>query len=127
MAKRKPTICLDFDGVIHHYRGGWPESGDPADIEDTPTPGAKEAVDRLLSLGYDVKVHSARCSNDNAVIAIGAYLDKHKINAEVVKDKPPSVLYVDDRGFRFTGDWEALIAMVALGPGFIEPWNRKKT
>ena len=120
------TICLDFDGVIHHYRGGWPKSGDPRDIEDTPTPGAREAVDALLGMGYDVKCHSARCHDSAAVGAIGDYLRKHDIRAEVVDQKPPSSLYVDDRGFRFRGDWGALLRFAEEVEN-LTPWNKGGT
>jgi len=119
--ERRPTICLDFDGVVHHYRNGW--SGVDV-IDDGPTPGAKQAVDVLVDLGYDVKVYSARCSEPEGVEAIRDFLDEHEINAEVVASKPPSVLYVDDRGHRFEGSWEDVIEAAARGPEGLEPWNR---
>ncbi len=120
--KNRLTICLDFDGVVHHYRNGWP--GDPRVIDDEPTPGVVEAVDAMLGMGYEVKVHSARCHDSNAVAAIGSYLRKHDIRAEVVKTKPPSALYVDDRGFRFRGDWAPLLRFVR-DPENLTPWNKR--
>jgi hypothetical protein len=35
---------------------------------------------------------------------------------EVMQEKPPALVYIDDRGFRFTGDWEAAFQSVTMAP-----------
>ena len=40
----KPTLCVDFDGVIHSYISGW-KGADV--IPDPPVPGAIEALYRI--------------------------------------------------------------------------------
>lgn len=53
----KPTICVDFDGVIHSYISGWKGAHV---IPDPPVRGALEALVRLLDAGFEVAVFSSR-------------------------------------------------------------------
>ena len=41
----KPTVVLDFDGVIHSYISGW--KGDMTIIPDPPTIGIKRSNRRI--------------------------------------------------------------------------------
>lgn len=119
----KRRITLDFDGVINSYQTQT-DNGDPTQFPDPPVAGAKEAIDNLRRQGFRVAVLSARTSDDpGAVAAIQAYLTKHGIVVDEVTDKKlPSDLYVDDRGFRFEGDWNAVLAFVAAGT---QPWHKR--
>lgn len=102
----KPTICLDFDGVIHGYQSGWQGAHI---IPDGIVPGTKEAVIKLRE-NFTVKVFSARCGQEGGIDAIKAFLDKHEIVVdEIPATKPPSFVYVDDRGITFTGNWDKCI------------------
>ena len=129
MAGVKPssrkTIVLDFDGVIAQYKNGW------TGVEPTepPVPGAREAVEELIRLGYEVVVVSSRAymgEHPGGEHAIVRWLDANGFPPlRVTSDKVPAVLYVDDRGFRFTGDWREVLEFVARGPCSMMPWERK--
>jgi hypothetical protein len=102
----KPTICLDFDGVIHAYTSGWQGA---ANVPDGIVEGTKEAVARLRER-FTVKVFSARCGQEGGVEAIKEFLSKHEVEVdEIPLTKPPSLVYVDDRGVTFKGDWDSCI------------------
>jgi hypothetical protein len=97
------TVCLDFDGVIHSYRSGWCGA---EIIPDPPIHGTREAVARLRKT-YRVVIHSSRCHTSAGREAIAHWLAKHEIEVdEICEHKPPAMVYVDDRGIRFRGDWD---------------------
>lgn len=101
--RRRRTICLDFDGVIHSYRSGWCGA---EIIPDPPIHGTREAIARLRK-GYRVVIHSARCATDEGLAAVQAWLQRHDIEVdEVCRFKPPAAIYVDDRAVPFRGDWQ---------------------
>jgi len=110
-------IILDFDGVIHSYpkwKGIVPT--------DPPVPGAKEAIARLRET-YEVCVLSTRCTEEAGVQGIKDWLAEHEIVVDaVLTEKAPAILMVDDRGYRFDGDWNKLVEFVESGN--LEPWNR---
>ena len=116
-------VTLDFDGVLNTQRTQAEDDDPAAPIPDPPTAGAREAVAQLRAMGFQVVVHSARTSEaPRALDAREAWLTEHDIHVDaVVREKLPSDLYVDDKGFRFEGDWPAVISFVAAG---LEPWNR---
>jgi len=93
--KRK-TIAIDFDGVIHKYSQGF-KGLDNA--YDEPMEGTFEALTKLKSLGYDLKIMSSRPAP-----VIEAWLEKYEMSeliSEVSNHKFPATVYVDDRGFKF--------------------------
>ena len=53
----KPTICIDWDGVIHRYDTKWQAAHI---IPDEIVPGAIDAILRYLDAGFNVAVYSAR-------------------------------------------------------------------
>jgi hypothetical protein len=109
---RQRTVCIDFDRVIHSYRSGW--QGHEV-IADPPIHRSKEAI-AVLRKTYRVVVHSARCNTLEGRMAIQHWLDRYGIEVdEVCEHKPPAMLYLDDRGIPFTGDWEeAILAIRAV-------------
>jgi hypothetical protein len=117
MGKQKLTIILDFDGVIHSYpkwKGITPT--------DPPTEGAREAIIKLREQ-FKVKILSTRCTEEAGVKGIEAWMIEYDIPHDgVLRTKEKSSLMVDDRGYRFDGDWNALLEFVKDGPP--EPWNR---
>ena len=116
------TICMDFDGVIHSYTSGW-KGADV--IPDPPVPGAAEFMIWGLEQGFEMVVSSARCEHELGAWAIEEFLRDHGIPfTRVARKKPPALLYVDDRGFRFGGDFEALKSFVEE-EGAMAPWNKR--
>jgi hypothetical protein len=104
--RRRPTICVDFDGVIHSYVSGW--CGETA-IPDPPIHRAKEAIARLRQQ-YRVVVHSTRCQSAAGRKAIREWLKKHGIEIdEICRSKPPAMVYLDDRAVPFKGDWDQAV------------------
>ncbi len=115
----KQTVILDFDGVVHSYQSGWKGA---AVIPDLPTPGAREAIARLREV-YTVVIVSSRTHQPGGIEAIKAWLALHSIEVDDVPDhKPPHIVTVDDRAFRFEGDWDAVLAGIADAA---IPWNKR--
>lgn len=113
------TICIDFDGVIHSYTSGW--QGIDI-IPDQPVPGALNAINSYLET-YNVAIFSARSRDENGITAMiswmrlwGFPVDKLMFPTE----KPPAIIYIDDRGFAFDGNFP--------DTDFIDnfkPWNKQ--
>ena len=120
--KYERSICLDFDAVVHRYTTPWIDTGV---IPDDPVSGAKEFMAWLLDEGYSVLVLSSRCMAERGVRAIEAYLAKHELPyTRVLTKKEPALLYVDDRGYRFGGNFEHLKEFIS-NEERMKPWNRK--
>jgi len=97
LTRRRRTIALDFDGVLHRYNGY--NNG----LINGPIPGAREAVEQLLRRGHTVVVFSTR---DQAIIT--TWLAQHGFPPlEVTDRKRPFYVIVDDRAFCFEGLWDA--------------------
>ena len=115
----KQTIILDFDGVIHSYQSGWKGA---SVIPDPPTEGAKEAIAKLRET-YIVAVVSSRTHQEGGIEAIGKWLELHGIIVDDIPNhKPPHIVTVDDRAFRFEGDWNSVIEGISAAS---VPWNKK--
>ncbi len=109
MEAQRRTICLDFDGVLHSYRSGWQGA---ESIPDPPIHGTDKALMRLRQ-EYRVVIHSARCATQAGRTAIQQWLDKHGILVdEICEHKPPAMLYIDDRGIRFEGNWSETMSRI---------------
>ena len=93
--KRK-TIAIDFDGVIHKYSKGFQGL---ANAYDEPMEGTFEALTKLKSLGFDLKIMSSRPAP-----VIEEWLHHYGMSeliTEVSNHKFPATVYIDDRGFKF--------------------------
>ncbi|MFK7987528.1 MAG: hypothetical protein AB8I08_16030 [Sandaracinaceae bacterium] len=119
--RKRRTICLDFDGVLHSYVSGW--SG-PTVVADPPVDGAiaflEEAVER-----YEVAIVSVRNAYPEATYAMRAWLLANGLPQRVLervrfpRHKPPAEIYLDDRAVRFEGTFPSFESLGAL-----VPWNR---
>jgi hypothetical protein len=122
----KPTICIDFDGVLHSYTSGWKGAGN---IPDEPVPGAIEWLTSLLN-GGNVKpvIYSSRSKEAIGVVAMKTWLmdnglDKRHIQTgalEFPTEKPAAFLTIDDRAIAFMGWFPPVDAMLDF-----KPWNMK--
>jgi hypothetical protein len=96
---------VDLDGTLASYDGWRGE----ASIGD-PIPGAVEAMERLIQ-EFDVYVYTVR--QEKGFVA--QWLQEHGFPAKIQVfsgDKPMAWAYIDDRAFRFEGDWAATLKQV---------------
>lgn len=115
------TIAVDFDGVIHSYTSPWVNA---ETIPDPPVPGSIEAL-RRLACDFDVVIFTTRgCSVDGRE-AVDAYLRQYGFTdyAAITAEKPPALIYIDDRAYRFEGDnWPTADDIHRK----LIPWNKRR-
>ena len=114
----KQTVVFDFDGVIHSYVSGW--KGTDC-IPDPPVKGIKEELQRIQEAGYEIVVVSTRCKTQVGRDAIEDYLTKHEMRKyvdNICAEKPPAVVYIDDRAIKFDGHPETLLEQIQS----FKPW-----
>ncbi len=105
--KFKRQICLDFDGVIHRYSRGW-KGGD---IYDPPMDGALEGIRRLIEQHYTIVILTARkkCEHRKIKLWLKTHFGRYLADRmSVTNIKPPAVMYIDDRAYRFT-NWTDVV------------------
>lgn len=113
------TLAIDFDGVIHAYRHGWQDGT----IYDAPVVGAFDAI-RALMRDYAVYIHTVRDPKEvaNWLVEHGGFTVSTGIAGKfwnnqdmllVTNKKLPAVMYIDDRGVRFS-DWAQALAEIHL-------------
>lgn len=129
----KPTICIDFDGVIHSYEKGWQDGV----IYGEVVPGFFEWVERVRDR-FKLVIYSSRSKTDEGVMAMGRWLHEKRnqwvqaggvrqqaeLVVEFAHEKPAAWLTIDDRAIQFRGDWSD----PALAPDVLrafKPWNAK--
>jgi adenylyl-sulfate kinase len=105
--KRK-TVAIDFDGVIHKYSQGF-KGLDNA--YDEPMEGTFQALTKLKSLGFQLKIMSSRPAP-----VIEEWLEKYGMSeliSEVSNHKFPATIYIDDRGFKFES-WDQMDEIIEI-------------
>lgn len=116
------SITLDFDGVIHPYNKPF----DPNSCPEPPEEEVNKSIQKIRSMGFEVYVLSTRCETPHGVQLIRDYLKTHNIEVDdVVSTKERSKVYVDDRGYRFTGNWDKLVNFLSDEENY-RPHNKKK-
>lgn len=96
---KRPTLSIDFDGVLHLYSKGWQKGV----IYDPPTEGAKEALMALVPR-YRLVVSTVR----DDLRAVWNWLRTWELDifiSDVTNAKPIAVAYIDDRAVLHTGNW----------------------
>ena len=115
----KKTVVFDFDGVIHSYTSGW--KGEDV-IPDSPVEGIAEEINRIREAGYEVAVVSTRCASPKGMEAVNKYLADNEIVVDkVCKEKPPAIVYIDDRAICFDGRSDELLEKIKS----FKPWYQK--
>lgn len=115
------TVVFDFDGVINSYKSGWTEVNN---LPDPPVEGIKESIEEIRKAGYRVVVSSARASDMRGFHAIRAYLWRYGIGVdEVTNQKPPAIVYIDDRAITFNGNAKSLLSKIES----FTPWYLKES
>ena len=114
----KKTVVFDFDGVIHSYTSGWQGF---AIISDPPVPGIKEAIAEIRAAGYEVVVVSTRTATEIGLQIVRNWLTKNGIEVDrICAEKPPAIVYIDDRAICFDGKPETLLEKIET----FKPWNK---
>lgn len=116
----KQTIVFDFDGVIHSYTSGWKGT---TCIPDPPVHGIEKALKDVHDAGYEVVIVSTRCDSFFGRVAIENWLDLYGLSVfvdRVCKEKPPAIVYIDDRAICFDGHPEKLLEKIKA----FKPWNK---
>jgi hypothetical protein len=115
----KPTLCLDFDGVVHSYTSGWQGVGV---IPDPPVAGAIRFIEQAVEV-FQVAIYSTRSRSFRGRWAMKAWLERHvndhfgvdRVGADDLLGsirwpwfKPSAFVTIDDRAITFTGHWPAV-------------------
>ena len=117
----KQTVVFDFDGVIHSYKSGW--QGETV-IPDEPVLGIKETIKEIRDAGYEIVVVSTRCSSNEGYWAIRNWLWKNGIEVDrVLTEKPPAIVYIDDRAICFDGNPKGLLQQIKT----FKPWYQSRS
>lgn len=120
MASYIPTVVFDFDGVIHSYTSGWKGV---STIPDPPVPGIAKAIAEIRAAGYRVVVVSTRCAEPEGKAAVERYLHYFGIYVDaVMAEKPPALVYIDDRAICFDGKPAGLLGKIKA----FQPWYQKE-
>ena len=128
---RRQTLAVDFDGVIHSYTTPWEA---PTVIPDPPVEGAIEWLHEMMQ-EFDITIMSSRAISLEAIGAIHLWLMNYCSakqwsgtgqtrglqHIEITNEKVPAMIYVDDRGWRFTGPG----AFPTIEDIRRKPWNRQ--
>ena len=110
----KKTIVFDFDGVIHSYVSGW-QGMDI--IADSPNWDVPPVIEALRDDGYEVVVVSTRCADPAGKAAVVAYLEDNGIEVDgVMAEKPPALVYVDDRAVCYKPGMDLLEEIITFKP-----------
>ncbi|MEO1223356.1 MAG: hypothetical protein AAFX92_03940 [Pseudomonadota bacterium] len=127
--RRKPILSVDFDGVIHSYTTKW--SGAHI-IPDPPVPGAMEFL-REATDSFTVAIFSTRSKEIEGRQAMRQWLRYCAEEQAALTDedtdwvdliewpttKPPALVMIDDRAFRFEGEWPDVQDLLSF-----KPWNK---
>jgi len=129
MTKRKPILCMDFDGVIHSYTSGW-KGADV--IPDPPVEGALAFLLGALN-HFDVVVFSSRSNQPGGIAAMTAWLKHHADgiwyespagpgleDVRFTTEKPAAMISIDDRALTFDGTWPSIDDLLSF-----QPWNKR--
>jgi len=118
LSKKKDSIAVDFDGVIHGYSDGWKDGT----IYDDPIPGVQKALKKLQEkfriIIFSTRNHDRTVDGkkeSNQIDEMRKYMEKHEVPFDEIyqgNGKPLVELYIDDNAYRFEGDWDKSITEI---------------
>jgi len=130
-SRKKPILCLDFDGVLHSYSSGWKGVGV---CDDPPVPGAEDFLHEATRF-FRVAIYSSRSKSLRGRAAMRSYMYRHFnmpltfspdhshdfLHEEVYYPwfKPSAFLTIDDRAITFKGTWPEIDSLRSF-----KPWNK---
>lgn len=115
-------MCVDFDGVINDYSGGWKGPY----IFGEPIEGAFEFLGELLARSYDVVIFTVRAEwpqMDRAIrdwMILNGFAENDALRLRITNVKPAAKLYIDDRNFLFEGTFPSMKYIKMF-----EPWHKE--
>ena len=114
------TVAVDFDGVIHSYTSQWVSA---EVIPDPPVPGAIEWLCEV-SKRLEVVIFTTRGATEAGRDAVRWWLVAQGFasayETRVTAEKPPALVYIDDRAWRFDGTFPSVDEIHAA-----KPWNKR--
>lgn len=135
--RRKPILCVDFDGVVHKFDLPWINEHT---IVDGPVPGALRWLWKATEW-FDVRIYSSRSKTEAGRAAMRYWMAMHSAEEfghdhpmarmegmadrypiEFAAEKPAAFLTIDDRCFCFEGDWSEIPPADLLN---FKPWNKR--
>jgi hypothetical protein len=100
--RKRYTVAVDFDGVIHSYVTPWQGA---ATIPDPPVEGAIEWLNQTV-VKFEVVIHTTRGDQPGGNAAVLLWLRQNGYAGPdllVTSKKVPALIYIDDRAWRFEG------------------------
>lgn len=114
-------VMVDLDRTIHKYSKSWHNGS----IYDPPFEGAKETLEWLKSLGFEIVIFTSRASEENAremgdqdvkkqIAMVEAWLNKYDIPYDrITAEKLAALFYIDDRAIHIpNGDWDYVKSII---------------
>ena len=90
--------------------------------QDPPVDGIVEALKEIHESGYEIVVVSTRSATLEGIEAVWDYLSDIGASPyvdNVTTEKPPAIVYIDDRAICFDGHPETLLRKISA----FKPWN----
>lgn len=128
----KPTLCIDFDGVVHKYSKGWQEGV----IYDDVTDGFFEWADQAAKK-FKLVIYSSRSKKPEGINAMMFWMYEQRkkwraaggktesdaiLEFEFADTKPAAWLIIDDRAICFNGNWADMDIDAMRN---FKPWNQR--
>lgn len=102
--KETDTLLIDFDSTLAEEH----EDGSIG----KPLLNAKESLDKLKNLGYDIEIYSVRANDEKGLDDIKEWLDKYNIPYDsIFQGEKPRGLIIDDHAIEYK-NWEDTLGQV---------------
>jgi len=111
--KNKPILCVDFDGVLHSYRGGWKGA---RNIPDPPIDGALEFLVKAVEY-FDICIYSSRSRQFGGKRAMKRWLKKQYFEISGIDKRDR--WYIPCPSLEIPEWWFNWISRMA----FADPWD----